>query len=491
LASVNTSIQQISGVVIKNSVANTSTTSCSCSTLSSTFANLTVICGGNTTEINVNNQGIQIRDLNNSLGAVYCANYAANGGNNPRWIPDVAWVTGKTSVSGVQTANNGLTKVGTDVRLGGTITGDTQLCGFDNNLNALTLINSDPAIFGCIKSNFTCFSAWNSGATCLSTMGVGESEILLFAQSNEGIKLRTDNNDACYNYICVTTGATYLGSCRPSYAGAQYCADYSTNYTNRSLVDKEYVDNVVVSSGATAVLAVNGLNKSGNSVRLGGTLTGNTVININSYNLILSGTTGKVLNFVGNPSTNYGYVCVDSNYVTLETQNGTNFAYVDINRSANTITNCAKGGDLIFTTCRVTGVGGQFVINAPSGATYAACYHSNYTDRTLVDKEYVDKKQNCVCVGLTNTDPYYVTNVYGYIGVSGVSCVYLPPSPGLGYSISIADICGDGLSAPITVDGNGVCINGMTDGYATINTNYGSISFVYNGYFWSAVAFIN
>lgn len=56
--------------------------------------------------------------------------------------------------------------------------------------------------------------------------------------------------------------------------GAKHSADYSANYTARSLVDKAYVDAAV----AGGVTASNGLTEVSGDIRLGGALTANTVI---------------------------------------------------------------------------------------------------------------------------------------------------------------------------------------------------------------------
>ncbi len=55
----------------------------------------------------------------------------------------------------------------------------------------------------------------------------------------------------------------------------KYADDYSSNFTDRSLVDKAYVDGLV---GGGTVTANNGLTKAGNNIHLGGALTGATTI---------------------------------------------------------------------------------------------------------------------------------------------------------------------------------------------------------------------
>ena len=73
--------------------------------------------------------------------------------------------------------------------------------------------------------------------------------------------------------------------------------------------------------------------------------------------------------------------------------------------------------------------------------------------------------------------------------MSGGTSIWLPVSPRFGQSVSIADIAGNALDYNIVINGNGKCINGAT--CSTINTDYGSVTFINNGIFWSAVAYIN
>jgi hypothetical protein len=123
-----------------------------------------------------------------------------------------------------------------------------------------------------------------------------------------------------------------------------------------------------------------------------------------------------------------------------------------------------------------------------SGIIYADDYEDEFIARSLVTAQYVTGNSNTVNV-CNVTSNYIATTTDDFIGVSGATSVSLPPSPKACQRITVVDIAGDALSAPITVVGNGLCING--DDNATINTEYGSITFINNGIFWSAVAFIN
>lgn len=65
----------------------------------------------------------------------------------------------------------------------------------------------------------------------------------------------TGYNSSIYNEAGATDNIITISSNNPSFAGAQYSADYSTNYTARSLVDKDYVDNNLPAlSGTTPII---------------------------------------------------------------------------------------------------------------------------------------------------------------------------------------------------------------------------------------------
>ena len=175
-----------------------------------------------------------------------------------------------TAVGAITTANNGLNKAGTNVRLGGALTGDT-------------IINGSY----CLGFNIGCFAVSGSSGLDLRT---GSAKTII----------STDQTGAGSLSICSGGYGVVLGG-----AGTlNYCADYSgcANFTDRSLVDKAYIHNFVT-GGTTVLTANNGLHKYGTIVSLGGALTGTTTINgaqnlrINVSTLDLSGNTS--LNLTG------------------------------------------------------------------------------------------------------------------------------------------------------------------------------------------------
>jgi hypothetical protein len=70
-----------------------------------------------------------ITDHINSAGANYLADYSVNGiaSFGDRWITDAGYVNAKIAAIPTITASNGLTKVGSDVQLGGSLIGPTDI----------------------------------------------------------------------------------------------------------------------------------------------------------------------------------------------------------------------------------------------------------------------------------------------------------------------------------------------------------------------------
>ncbi len=118
----------------------------------------------------------------------------------------------------------------------------------------------------------------------------------------------------------VPTGITVYGN-YVGFAGVEYLSDYSANYTNRSLVDKEYVDNAVSGATSGSTTLTNGILKwSGNTFNpystatVGKLYSGTTKPtsrttnlkyngNFNSTNLFASGSTTQLGNCAGASST--------------------------------------------------------------------------------------------------------------------------------------------------------------------------------------------
>jgi hypothetical protein len=87
---------------------------------------------------------------------------------------------------------------------------------------------------------------------------------------------------------------------------------------------------------------------------------------------------------------------------------------------------------------------------------------------------------------------YSATTVNNFIGANSGTTIYLPNYPVSGQKISVADCSGCAL-------GNNICVCSGTITnipilnccHAIINTDYGSMSFIFNNCFWSAIGFTN
>jgi len=142
-----------------------------------------------------------------------------------------------------------------------------------------------------------------------------------------------------------------ITSINASFAGLKYNADYSANYTTRSLVDKAYVD--------AAVTASNGLTKTGANITLGGQLT--------SHALIVNG--GSAWFGVRNPS-NLPLISTTSTSASLGNASSGNIA----------ITYSTAGTNLQISDLRTT----------KTGVQYSGDYSADFTSRSLIDKGFGD-----------------------------------------------------------------------------------------------------
>jgi len=132
-----------------------------------------------------------------------------------------------------------------------------------------------------------------------------------------------------------------------------------------------------------------------------------------------------------------------------------------------------------------------FVQDPPSGYDISAS-RPGYIEAFLFVGKYLDEIVITGGTGRKEVDVitssgYTVDNGIRFIGASGLTNVNLPTIPLEGDEIVITDVIGTAETTPIIINGNGKNIIGDTT--ATIDTNYGSITLLYNGFFWSITAF--
>jgi drug/metabolite transporter superfamily protein YnfA len=169
--------------------------------------------------------------------------------------------------------------------------------------------------------------------------------------------------------------------------GLEYAGDYSSNYTARSIVDKAYVD-----AGGGGYTFENGLTEAAGTVILGGTLNQDTIIyGIETYKFTLQSTT-QVIIHAGNNNVNAPpgawfqaletlaiIKCWSTTTVFSEVR-----AYDDEVRLVNTVASVSKTLSITPTSMLITDD------QDSKGLEYAADYSGAWTDRSLVDKAYVD-----------------------------------------------------------------------------------------------------
>ena len=92
-----------------------------------------------------------------------------------------------------------------------------------------------------------------------------------------------------------------------------------------------------------------------------------------------------------------------------------------------------------------------------------------------------------VATTIVTSSPYFVTPTNYFLSVndpSGFANVVLPASA-TGTVFIVKDDSGDALNNPIRITANGAQIDGASTGI--INSDYGSLTFIYNGTQWNVV----
>jgi len=172
------------------------------------------------------------------------------------------------------------------------------------------------------------------------------------------------------------------------------------------------------------------------------------------------------------------------------------FIYLNVFHGAGTITGATNGLNL---SNGIVKIGGDIIENTilhdtiGVGLQYSDSYGDTFLIHSLVDKEYVDMKSNRATIANTSGNSYFVLPSDYAIGArsnpSGCT-VYLPSTPAIGHTVVVYDrdgVAGTTVNTYININGNGKLI--LDWNAATINSDYGSITFLYNGTFWSVIAF--
>lgn len=198
-----------------------------------------------------------------------------------------------TAGTDLTTASNGLTKSGYNVTLGGALTGNTSV-----NVGANTLEFSGDG------SSQT--SMYTDNGTTIRKAQVDGTYALLSAKlisNGQGSQVHARLNGSQLTYSngssenAITVGTTMTIDDLIGSKGIDYALNYHANYTSRTLVDKEYVDNRILSGSVQSVGA-------GSNIITGGTATNPTISlvaspSVNNFtasgNTSLQGTTGTTI----------------------------------------------------------------------------------------------------------------------------------------------------------------------------------------------------
>jgi hypothetical protein len=430
-------------------------------------------------------------------------------------VTDVQAGTGITVTTSGTTHIVSLNDVTQDI-LAASVTGATNgICKYGNHDICL-----DSTIFSSVLTGVTGgLTKYTCHDVCLSTITQNTLNTSVTGATN-GI-CKYDNHNICLDgtiFNSVLTGATN-GICK--YDNHNVClTTIIQNTLNISVtgatngICKYGNHDVCLTTETQAILnsaltgATNGLTKQGQQVKLGGNLTGSTIINLCNNSLCLQ---SDSTNIYGLADFSLNSIYSDSKF-NICSQNGSSAQWGLSGNSVNIgmyhCINLSNGSNINIYNTGITFTNKcssalKIVNLGNSGLTYGGNYCNN-NPRWIPDKEYVDGQisgtSNLVKIKLngyycTLNQNYYTYNCDDIIAVSGVSShpIFLPASPTIvcnhTQKITFVDICGNALADPITINGNGNNIN--NGGYSTINTDYGSITFVYNGIFWSAIAFVN
>ena len=259
---------------------------------------------------------------------------------------DIADLTDITDIA-ITGVTNGLTKVGdNDARLGGALTQATTISGAYD----LTLSPSSDFVM----------------------RTVGEQQMLIDGQSSSGVVIRsqsgtltnktslTDAIGIQMDFNAASGFAIYDN--RSTQKGIEYAADYSDDYTNRSLVDKSYVDSIASGQQTKSSVQVATTSTDGDIDVTGGTFSSGSTID---SHVVLDGERVLVKNqndasengiWVFSGSSDIFYRADDYDFTpTGEIANGDIIPVVTGNTNANTqwaLTSpdpVAEGDDLNFT----------------------------------------------------------------------------------------------------------------------------------------------
>ena len=377
-------------------------------------------------------------------------------------------------------------------------------------------------------------------STCVN-VGLGSTTNILIDGNADSILVNTTGVQ-----LCLQQSGGNIFTDTVNSKGLEYAEDYSINFTDRSLVDKAYVDGAVV-SGTSLIYACNGLTKVDNTIALGGTLTGDTwicipsdacfafgdatTVNTNiqiirtsgneSINMYTNGTTfwSDLYLHDGNSALRY-YDCnavttselvVEPNRAKMIVNDGNSEIDVDINyiqlgyygTGNNEIYLDSAGISFLSDTAIILGdasyYNSQVFICAPitSGSTSDQVIVRDSSTgelKTVAGSSLGDKNNIYAMTVITTSTDLTTESTYVQIvnSPSASITVTLPATPIDGQVFRIKDGGNNAVNFPITIAPNGNLIDNAENN-ATLNTDGGALELVYNNELgsWFVFSFVN
>jgi len=357
------------------------------------------------------------------------------------------WV-GSIGVAAASVTATGSLTTGTTITIGNPIYSYKA----DQDLNFKTPISDTPEVLKITNDdNYIRFS--------------GSTGTQLLTASNGLTKTGTE-----VKFGGTITGTTTIIDSRATPVGIQYDNDYSSTFTDRSLIDKGYLNTISLSGGERIYKIINQPHN----------FIVNDVVGWSggTYNKPIADGTydGEVIGIVTKNISANSFEVTQAGYVTGLTATLT----------MNTTYFLSDETDGLLTSIEpiVPNYISKSVLITTSSSSGWVLPYAGYVITSGVTGGALIKS---VCLPTTTT--YYVTPTDYYIGVSAGTRVYLQPNlygiPTRGTVIVVADTSGNASGA------NPILISGDVYGYTTaeINTTYGSLSFLYNGNYWSVVGF--
>ena len=407
-------------------------------------------------------------------------------------IPHVSYVTGLTSalqdnIDGIEinAADNGLSISGgtQTVVLGGNLVDSTTIDG--NYANSLSINRLSDLVLESKAGQFSEPSSLSLGGASLTVDG------------GSGFCILGNNSAACPVYITYDGsefGGIVVSVGTSGSNGIAYSSCYHSNYTKRSLVDKEYVDIAVSGVSTTAINAAdNGLSISGGTqtVVLGGNLVEDTTIGGDNNQFALSLTNLRQLNLSADDFMQLNVFDEDDGSISMSTNNG----FLNIEQTSSTSAKIQLDSNEIELTAASSGI---TITDAPTAITseaFSVLVRDDVNGQIkTVDGSQLGEDNNNYFITTASTSITATTEMYVILVDSSAAAVTitLPATPVAGQAYKIKDATGDAITNIITIDsGEGNFIDNSRT--AVINTDYGAIEIAYDADFdeWFVLSFVN